>query len=122
MKVLVAQSRLTLCNPMDWSPPGSSVHGILQARILECVAIPFSSRSSQPRDKSWEEFDQEHALESFQNPNNFHTMTFQSLLIKTVLPGNATSAPARGPGERLRAGMSKTVFMLYMMRKVKAAI
>ena len=35
VKVLVAQSRLTLCNPMDSSPPGSSVHGILQARILE---------------------------------------------------------------------------------------
>ena len=36
------QSRLTLCNLMDCSPPGSSVHGILQARILEWVAIPFS--------------------------------------------------------------------------------
>ena len=36
------QSCLTLCNPMDRSPPGSSVHGILQARILEWVAMPFS--------------------------------------------------------------------------------
>jgi len=35
-------SCLTLCDPMDHSPPGSSVHGILQARILEWVAIPFS--------------------------------------------------------------------------------
>ena len=35
---------------MDSSPPGSSVHGILQARILECVAMPFSRGSSQPRD------------------------------------------------------------------------
>ena len=41
MKVLVPQSCLTLCDPMDWSPPASSVHGILQARILEWVAIPF---------------------------------------------------------------------------------
>ena len=40
---LVAQSCLTLCNPMDCSSPGSSVHGILQARILESVAIPFSN-------------------------------------------------------------------------------
>jgi len=40
VKVLVAQSCLTLCNSMDCSPPGSSVHGILQARILERVAIP----------------------------------------------------------------------------------
>ena len=39
--------------PMDCSPPGSSVHGILQARILECVAISFSSGSSQPRDRTW---------------------------------------------------------------------
>ena len=38
----VTQSCLTLCNPMDCSPPGSSVHGILQARILEWVAISFS--------------------------------------------------------------------------------
>ena len=50
VKVLVAQSRPTLCNPMDGSPPGSSVHGIPQARILEWVAIPFSRESSYPRD------------------------------------------------------------------------
>ena len=43
------QSSPTLCNPMDYSPPGSSVHGIFQARILEWVAISFSRRSSQPR-------------------------------------------------------------------------
>ena len=42
MKVLVTQSCPTLCNPMDGSLPGSSVHGILQARILQWVAIPFS--------------------------------------------------------------------------------
>ena len=47
---LVTQSCLTLCDPMDCSTPGSSVHGILQARILEWVAMPFSKRSSQPRD------------------------------------------------------------------------
>ena len=46
IKVLVAQLCLTLWDPMDYSPPGSSVHGILQARILECVAIPFSKASS----------------------------------------------------------------------------
>ena len=44
--VLVTQSRLTLCRPMDCSPLGSSVHGILQARILERVAIPFPRGSS----------------------------------------------------------------------------
>ena len=41
---------LTLCDPMDCSPPGSFVHGILQARILEWIAIPSSRGSSQPRD------------------------------------------------------------------------
>ena len=44
------QSYPTLCNPMDSSPPGSSVHGILQARILEWVAMPCSRGSSGPRD------------------------------------------------------------------------
>ena len=46
------QPRLTLCDPMDCSPPGSSVHGILQARILEWVAMPSSRGSSQPRDQT----------------------------------------------------------------------
>ena len=46
LKVLVAQSCLTLCDHVDYSPPGSSVHGILQARILVWVAIPFSRVSS----------------------------------------------------------------------------
>ena len=50
VKVLVAQSCPTLCDPMDCSLPGSSVPGILQARILEGVAIPFSRRSFWPRD------------------------------------------------------------------------
>ena len=48
----VAQSYLTLCNPMDCSPPGSSVHVIFQTRILKWVAL-FSSRGhSQPRDRT----------------------------------------------------------------------
>ena len=46
----VAQSCLTLCNPVDCSPPGFSVHGIFPARILEWVAVPFSRGSSRPRD------------------------------------------------------------------------
>ena len=52
MEVLVAQSCPTLCDPIDCSRPGSSVHGILQARILEWVAIPFSWGPSQPRDQA----------------------------------------------------------------------
>ena len=46
------QSYLTLPHPMDYSPLGSSVHGILQARILESAAMPSSRGSSQPRDRT----------------------------------------------------------------------
>ena len=49
--MLVAQSCLALCDPMDYGPPNSSVYGILRARILEWVAYPFSRGSSQPRIK-----------------------------------------------------------------------
>ena len=48
----VAQSCLTICNPMHSSPPGSSAHGISQARILKWVAISFSRGSSQPRNQT----------------------------------------------------------------------
>ena len=57
--LLVAQSCATLCDSMDYGQSGSSVHGILQARILECVVIPFSRASSQPRDQT-----RSHALQA----------------------------------------------------------
>ena len=53
VKVLVAQSCPTLCDPVDCSPPDSSVHRIFQAKILEWRAISFSKRSSRPRDRTW---------------------------------------------------------------------
>ena len=52
MKVLVAQSCPALCNPVNGRPPGSSVHRILQARILEGLAVPFSRGSSWPTDRT----------------------------------------------------------------------
>ena len=52
LEKIVAQSCPTLCNPMDCSPPGCSVHGISQARILESVATSFSRGSSRPRDRT----------------------------------------------------------------------
>ena len=52
-KSLVVQSFLTVCDPMGCSLPGSSVHGIFQARVLEWVAISFSRGSSPPRDRTW---------------------------------------------------------------------
>ena len=53
VKVLLALQCLTLCNPADCSPSGSSVHGTSQARTLEWVAIPLSGESSWPRDGTW---------------------------------------------------------------------
>ena len=52
LDVKLLQSCPILCDPMDCSPPGSSVHGILQARILEWVAMSSSRGSSQPRDRT----------------------------------------------------------------------
>ena len=49
----VAQSCLTLCDPMDCSLSGSSIHGIFQARVLEWTAISFSRGSSRPRNQTW---------------------------------------------------------------------
>ena len=49
----VTQLCPTLCDPMDCSPPDSSVHGVLQARILQWLAIPLSRGSAQPNDQSW---------------------------------------------------------------------
>ena len=48
--LLLPLSCVPLCDPLDWSPPGSSVHGFIPTRILERVAISFSRGSSQPRD------------------------------------------------------------------------
>ena len=50
VKVLVTQLSLTMCDPMAWSPLDFSVHGILQARILEWFTMPFSRGSSCLRD------------------------------------------------------------------------
>ena len=76
VNILVAQLCLTLCDPMNCSPPGSSVHGILPARTLEWLAIPFSKGSSQPRDQTqvscivgdWNTF------LTVQNPGRFFTV------------------------------------------------
>ena len=53
LKVCICVSCLTVCNPTNCTPPGSSIRGILQARILEWIASPFSRGSSQLRDRNW---------------------------------------------------------------------
>ena len=63
--VLVSQLCLTLCDAMDYSPPGSSIPGILQARILEWVAIPFSRGFSWPREWTWVPYICRHCLMSW---------------------------------------------------------
>ena len=52
VRVKSLQSCPTLCSPVDCSPPDSSVRGLLQARTLEWVAMPFSRASSPPRDRT----------------------------------------------------------------------
>ena len=52
-RCVLSHFSLTLCNPMEYSPPGSSVHGIFQARMLEWIAISYSKGSSRPRDQAW---------------------------------------------------------------------
>ena len=94
VKVFAAQSWLTLGDPMDCSLPGSSVHGILQARIPEWVAIPFSRGSSRLRDwtqVSWVEGSLYHlshqkgcAFQQISAPNSFclHGRAFSHCLSK----------------------------------------
>ena len=53
MRAKLLQSCPTFCDPMDCSLPGSSIHGIFQAKILECIAMPFSRGSSWPRDRTY---------------------------------------------------------------------
>ena len=64
VEVLVAQSYQTFCNVMDCSLPGSSVHGILQARILERLTISFPRGSSQPRNWTQVSLEKEMATHS----------------------------------------------------------
>ena len=83
VKVLFAQSCGTLCDPMNYSPPGSSVHGIFQARILEWVAISFSRGSSQPRDPTWGLLHSRQILYSLshQGSPDLHEMSSQNMYL-----------------------------------------
>ena len=90
LKVLVARSYPTVCHPMDCSPPACSVHRILQARILEWFAIPFSGGSSQPRNRSWVS----HTVDRFftiwskgsrQSPGSGQTLEGMDVLVSSLL-------------------------------------
>ena len=73
--------RPTLCKPMDYSPPGSSVHGIFQARILEWVVIPFSNELPNPEIKPRSPALQADSLPSMPpgKPQNQSTISFKIL-------------------------------------------
>ena len=73
---LVALLCPALCDPMDCSPPGSFVHGILQARILEWVAMPSSRGSSQPRDRTLQHCRQIYPLSHQGSLNGFWSMLY----------------------------------------------
>ena len=82
--MLVTQSCLTLWDPMDYSPPGSSVHGIFQARILEWVAVSFSRGSSPPRDQIHISCIAERLLS--ESEGNFICPRIQGKILEFVLP------------------------------------
>ena len=85
---LVDQSCLILCKPMDCSPPGSSVHGILQARMLEWVAIPFSRGSSWHRGQTCVSCISRQILYHWANGKPFlvHNRCLLGELISSVFP------------------------------------
>ena len=84
--MLVAQSCLTLCKPMDCRLPGSSVHGILLARVLEWAAIPFSRGSSWPREL---------------NPCLLCLLHWQACSLSLVPPGKLNHIPLQEISPRL---------------------
>ena len=96
--VFIAQSCPTLCNHMDCSPPGSSVHGLSQARILEWVAISFSRGSSNPGIKPWSSALQEvlyhlshqgSPLYIATNLSIFQNLLEEQICIRNILPTRA---------------------------------
>ena len=99
VKVFVAQSCLTLCNPMDCNLPGSSVCGILQARILEWVAIPFSRRSSQPRNWTLVSCTASLVTQLVKNPLQCGRPGFDSWIGKIPWRSERLHTPVFWPGE-----------------------
>ena len=88
------------CNPMDCNPPGSSVHGILQARILEWVAIPSSGGSAQPRDQT-----QVSLIVGDSLPSELPGKPFSFFFCGSVTPNVLTNQPLLGQDSRKPSGI-----------------
>ena len=109
---LVSQAYPTLCKPMDCSPPGSSVRGILQARILEWVGMPFSRGSSQPRDGTWSPTLQVDSLLSESTGKPFAASNIE--LTKAKIIGLDSSSPG-SHSEGYFSGRSRTSAFLNQL-------
>ena len=107
MEVWVTQLCPTLWDPMDCSPPGSSVHEILQARILEWVAISFSRGSSPPRMKPMS-----HALQADSLPLNHLGSPFLSIVVYICQSQSLNSSYPPLPPTPPPLGIHK--FVLYI--------
>ena len=97
------RSCLTHCDLMDCSPPGSSVHGILQTRILKWVAMPFSKGSSQPRDQI--QVSASLAARFFTTSATWETLESEShSVLSDSLPPHGLYSPWNSPGQNTGAG------------------
>ena len=100
--VLVTQSCPTLWDPTDCSPPGSSVHGILQTRIWERIAIPFSRGPSQTRDQTWSPALRAVSFSLWVTPWKCTLLHDSYLTISTHLFPEETTTWASGAAEHIR--------------------
>ena len=121
VKELVAQWSLTLCDSMDHSPPGSSVHGILQARILNWVAIYFTRGSSWLSD--WNRVSESHLVVSSSLwPHLLHS-PWNSLCQNTGVGSQNTGVSSRSflqgifPNQGLNPGLPHCRWILYQSHK-----
>ena len=96
--VWITQSCLILCDPIDCSPPGFSVHGIVQIKILEWVAIHFSRESSQPRDWTWVSWLQKDSLPSSHHGSP-HTTVISANILKEILLSSSFCTTAQLSGK-----------------------
>ena len=110
-KVLVAQLCPTPCEPMDYSPPGSSVHGILQERILEWVAIPFSRVSHQSKEHSQNKKKQKNLSVTFESESESRSVVSRSLR------PHGLYSPWNSPGQNTGGGSPSLLQGIFPTRE-----